>query len=340
MNVIKKRVGWYFGCLFYLSSILISSASCSKGDQHMLQAKDINLPETINGWKLEGPPKQIDKSNIFDYMDGGGELYLSYKFDHLLVYQYADKSENEILVEIYQMKTKDEAFGLLSLDWTGEPMVLNPEVPVEPETVVAPASQALYGEGLLRAGVNNLYLRILASKETSGVREAILKLTKIMADKTSRSPLPDIFKVIKVSADSLWKIRRNRTAYFHSHLILNSLFYLSHENILNLTHSAEAAFFIFEKIEGALKYSAKLLVIKYSGTARAEAAFRSFNRTYLPETTERIEKDPGLDNEKTGSIQIEDGCLGWKLRANFLALVFQCPDLEAVREILNQVDFR
>ncbi len=44
----------------------------------IMQSDKINLPDTVNGWDLEGPPRRIDETNIFDYMDGAGELYLSY----------------------------------------------------------------------------------------------------------------------------------------------------------------------------------------------------------------------------------------------------------------------
>ncbi len=57
-------------------------------------------------------------------MNGGGELYLAYRFDRLDVYHYEAKGQNKILVEVYQMKTTDDAFGLLSLDWGGGPVIL------------------------------------------------------------------------------------------------------------------------------------------------------------------------------------------------------------------------
>jgi len=57
-------------------------------------------------------------------MDGAGELYLGYRFDHLESYEYEVQSEKNILVELYFMKTADDAFGLLSLDWGGEPVDL------------------------------------------------------------------------------------------------------------------------------------------------------------------------------------------------------------------------
>jgi len=60
----------------------------------MLKADSLNLPDTIDGWKLDGSPKKITRENIFDYMDGGGELYLAYKFNQLLVWSYQAAKES------------------------------------------------------------------------------------------------------------------------------------------------------------------------------------------------------------------------------------------------------
>ena len=91
-----------------------------------------------------------DSSNIFDYMNGAGELYLAYGFDHLEVYEYTADDQDSILVEVYVMNTSDDAFGLLSLDWGGEPVTLQSTPSFQSNPAVAPPYRALYGMGLLR----------------------------------------------------------------------------------------------------------------------------------------------------------------------------------------------
>lgn len=60
------------------------------------------------------------------YMNGGGELYLAYRFDHLEVYEYTAEQQEDIVAEVYVMHTSADAFGLLSLDWEGEPVTISP----------------------------------------------------------------------------------------------------------------------------------------------------------------------------------------------------------------------
>ena len=42
--------------------------------------KKIQLPETITMWTRSEAARIVDPSNIFQYMNGGGELYLAYRF--------------------------------------------------------------------------------------------------------------------------------------------------------------------------------------------------------------------------------------------------------------------
>ncbi|MCX8160922.1 MAG: hypothetical protein N3G18_08330 [Candidatus Saccharicenans sp.] len=301
----------------------------------MIKADSLNLPEKLDGWKLEGPPRTITRQTIFDYMDGGGELYLAYKFGQLLVYKYLDRNENELLVEIYEMQHPDETFGLLSLDWTGEPAVLNPRA--EPGTVnpVCPNHTALYGEGLLRARVDNLYLRILALRETPETKEIILNIGKTVAARASQATFPEILKVIKPATGSNWRIKKDRTGYFHSHLILNSLYYLSHENILHLDPAGEALYTEWEHKDANNKKSARLIIIRYPERQKAEAALVDFIGSYVSDRTERMTEIPQSETES--AVRVEDGWLGWKLRENYLALVFEAPDELSVNDLLQQL---
>ena len=177
----------------------------------------ISLPESIDGWRLEGQPQRIDKTNIFDYMNGAGELYLSYHFDHLLVYEYKNKNENDILVELYHMKDSQDAFGLLSLDWGGEAVELNHSGAGKSGKSIVPSNRALYGRGLLRVWSDNLYIRILALKESPGVKEVILQFGKLITTNRESPSPPELSQIIKPSIDSPWAVKKDRTAYFYSH---------------------------------------------------------------------------------------------------------------------------
>lgn len=302
-----------------------------------MQSNKINLPDTIERWRLESPPKRIDSKNIFDYMNGAGELYLGYHFNHLWVYEYRDQSGNDILVELYHMKDSDDAFGLLSSDWGGEAVVLSPPFKNKSETTMVTFPHALYGKGLLRVWSNNIYVRIMAIKETPVARDVILQLGKIIAYNRSNHSPPKLLRVLKPILGSHWTLRRDRIGYFYSHLVLNSLYYISHENILNLNHSTEAVIAAYEKTRKDHDQKRfHFLVINYPDHQQALMALNGFAEAYLPDR--KRENQPELKNENKNFYQIEDGWMGYKLQNRYLALVFECPSLESAREIMNGVN--
>jgi hypothetical protein len=144
-----------------------------------------------------------------------------------------------------------------------------------------------------------------------------------------------MLKAIQPSLDSSWTLKRDRTAYFYSYLILNSLFYISHENILNLNHSTEAVIATYEgEIKPEEKRSARLLFIRYPDYNQAVKALDDFIKAYLPDQNKEVKLD--LKQENREFFHIEDGWMGYRLINQDLALVFECPDQEAAQEIINQ----
>ncbi len=74
------------------------------------------LPE-VTGWRLAEPPETYTPDNLFDYIDGNAELYLSYGFRRLVSAMYVPEqgSEDEaIVVDVYDQGTPLGAFGLYS----------------------------------------------------------------------------------------------------------------------------------------------------------------------------------------------------------------------------------
>ncbi len=315
--------------------LLVPFFAFVEGEPAVMPPEKIELPERFDGWGLEGPPRRIDEANIFEYMNGAGELYLSYHFDHLLVYEYAGQNGNTILVELYQMREPRDAFGLLSLDWSGEAVDLGRHVPSQPGKNIIPPDRALYGQGLLRAWSDDMYLRILGSRESPEIRAAILELGKLITTNRQDPAPPEFLQVVNPSNDSPWLVRRDRTAYFYSHLILNSMFYLSHENILDLDSSTEAVMTAFERRGNERENPpVTLLVVRYPDYERAAGALTDFFNAYLPEIDREIKTEESLENRDF--FQIEDGWLGYRLVNRHLALAFACPDRESALEILDR----
>ena len=283
----------------------------------------IDLPKQVGPWERADSPKRITAATIFDYMNGGGELYLAYRFNHLDVLEYkaADASLGTILVEIYQMGSSDDAFGLLSTDWGGEPVALDPAG--HPQT---PFPEALYGAGLLRLRAGDLYARVLASLESPGSREQVLALGRAIANGRQGGAPPELLSQVPVPAG--WSLRSDRLVFFRSHLVLNSAYFLASGDILGLGSDVEGV--TTECRAGrADGRAARLIVVKYPSADRAAAALRTFRDAYLPETAK------AAGDEGEGTAPIEEGWAAYRRNGAMLTLALDVATRDAARTLVE-----
>ena len=332
MGEVKCRLKTAF-CLF----VILFAWTFLEGVTIQMKENRIHLPTAVGVWTRTGPPKMVDATNIFDYMDGAGELYLGYRFDRLEVYTYdTDDSLNSILVELYFMASPDDAFGLLSLDWGGEPVVLSRSSGEGDEGWIAPPSRALYGGGLLRMCSGSVYARVMAYRETTASKEAVLSLGRAIAVSGVPPSEPALFRVFPRTLESGWTLQNDRMGYFRSYLVLNSLYYVSHENILDLDRSVEAVTAPYVKqIRAGEQKRIQVLLVKYASAEQGQEALHHFVGVYLSEYEEA--GDECSEVRDAHSYKVEDGWLGYRREERFITIVFECPDPECVREVVNQI---
>ena len=314
---------------------LILFLSLLEGAISEMKTHTIDLPKTTGSWTRPDSPRIVTSQNIFDYMDGAGELYIGYRFDHLEVYEYTSGKQDDILVELYYMETSDDAYGLLSLDWGGDPISLSDADVKEKKYAISKSIRALYGEGLLRIWSDNLYARVMAFRETPESREAVLSLGKTITSKRKNPPEPGLLKALSPRIGSDWKLRRDRVSFFRSYLVLNSIYYLSPQNILDLDHSAEAVTVPYENItESEPAKRPQFLLVKYEDSVKANKALVHFHATFLPEHKNKIMTDSPAKDPRI--FKIEDGWLAYLLNGRYLGIVFSCPNEKSAEAIIHQ----
>jgi hypothetical protein len=319
-----------FSLLVFTMTIIIHGEATGK-----MKAGKLDLPKSVGVWNRLESPRIINSKNIFKYMNGAGELYLGYRFRHLEVFDYTSADQGNILVELYFMETSDDSFGLLSLDWGGEPASFDGEPATISNQSFTSPTRTLYGGGLMRLWSNDIYVRIMAERATPAAKDAIFTLGKAIAANTKHSPEPALVKILPLAIDTGWKLRVDRLRFFRSHLVLNSIYYLSHENILDLDLSAEAVSASYERVPGSGDPKrSQFLLVQYENTERARQALNRFHDAYLPghkkeKTTESAAYSPGL-------FKLEDGWMAYKLIGKHIAIVFESPDPESARAILQK----
>ena len=126
-----------------------------------------SIPKKIMGWGAAGRDTVYDRKTLFDYMDGGAEVYLAFDFKQVFVRKFKGPAKGELALDIYDMGSPEEAFGIFSCDRE------------DPEAGIGQESE--YGLGLLRFWQGRYFVSITASDDEKKAEKAILELGKAVA---------------------------------------------------------------------------------------------------------------------------------------------------------------
>jgi len=269
--------------ILLLMTIFIISASLGNGIK-----MEQYLPKYFDNWENHGADEYYDKSTLYDLIDGGAELYLSYNFNQLLLRRFVNPHQQIIEVNFFDMETSENAFGIFHHDLEDD--------------AVGIGTESEYGFGWLRFWKGKYFVYIFAEDETPEIKKSILTLGNIIANNIFEpGNIPEVVQYLPSSGLIAKSLR-----YFQNYQTLNYHFYLSNDNILNLSENVHALLAKYQNVDD----SAWLLLVTYDTAEHSTKAFVKFKHHYLPEL-ER--ENPAItENEKWTGAQIT---------GNYLALV-------------------
>jgi hypothetical protein len=70
------------------------------------------LPEQAGGWTRTGAPQRYGPDDLWEYIDGGADQYVSYGFQEVVAAKYSNAAGATATVDIYQMDEPAGAFGV------------------------------------------------------------------------------------------------------------------------------------------------------------------------------------------------------------------------------------
>jgi hypothetical protein len=113
---------------------------------------------------MDGEPKHYDAETLFDFMDGAADLYFTYGFEALTVGQYVADApvggeRRAVQVEIYDMASDADAYGLFTYNSYGEPLDLGVEGELDPGYRLAFWQGRRYVQIVARESVDDDVLR-------------------------------------------------------------------------------------------------------------------------------------------------------------------------------------
>lgn len=263
------------------------------------------LPAEIRGWKAAGEDMQFDRETLFRHINGGAELYLTYDFREVIVRRFEHQDKPGILLEVYDMGSSAEAFGIYSCERDGDSLAIGQD--------------AEYAGGLLRLWKDRYFVSITSLGDETFTRDAIIALGTFIADRIEATgSYPALLE--KLPAGGL---ERSSIRYFHAAQSLNNIYFLASENILLLGKDTNCLFARYNSgDEGCF-----LLLVEYPSDVRAREAFDTVITHYMPEAAE------------TGYARMEDGTFTGIQRTNrFLVMIFESPAVETAATLLSGVN--
>lgn len=303
----RKGVSLTKVLFLFLTAILIGGSPLSmvsKSYADSIEVLHAALPDQIKDWVAEPEDRFFDAETIFDYIDGAGEVYMAYNMQRCLSRRYNSPNRPSIVLDIFDMGSSKDAFGVFTHDQDGESLDMG--------------QGALYRSGWLSFWKDRFFVSIYMEEETADAEKTVRELGKVVASLiTTQGPKPRILSQLPPEG-----LQPKSVRYLHNHIVLNYHFYLSDENILDLGPHTDAAL--------ALYYwrgeSARLLLVIYPNAAEAAKAHASFLKHYLPEA------------ESTGLVLLENK--KWSaaaLKGKRLAVVLDAESRELAKSLLEKV---
>ena len=261
------------------------------------------LPGRINSWTVKSEDRFFDKDTIFHYINGAGEVYRAYNMQMCLSRRYVTPDGPAIVLDIFDMGSSEDAFGIFTHDLDGEELALG--------------QGALYRPGWLSFWKERFFVSIYAEEETSATEKAVKELGKVISSLIkAHGPMPGI--LLKLPSDGL---QHKSVRYLHHHIVLNYHFYLSDKNILDIGPHTDAALARYQRGQA----HARLLLVMYPNESKAAKALSSLLRHYLP------------DADPQGLALLENG--KWSaaaVKGRLLASVFESDSRKLAEDLLKK----
>ena len=194
-------------------------------------------------------------------------------------------------------------------------------VPRQGEAVpVVPPHDALYGGGLLRFWSGNLYGRLMASRESPESRAQVLAIARaIVKERPANGRPPAILSRIPVRLGERLVLRSDRTCFFRSHYVLNSVYYLAPDDVLGLGPAVDATVSEYRPA-GTGGTPVRLVQALYPSADAAAAALRTFRKQYVPVPAGQVGETPA-----SAAANADGKWVGWAAAGRSLAIVIDAP---------------
>ncbi|MCK4943002.1 MAG: hypothetical protein KAS65_05460 [Candidatus Aminicenantes bacterium] len=134
------------------------------------------FPE-MSGWQKKGEPEMYSPDNLFEYINGAAEVYLSYDFQKLITLSYSNPKQQSFTIDIYQHSNSNNGFGIYSQ-----------EKPQEGDFLKI-GTQGYYEQGILNFFKDRVYVKLSAFDLKEIDRPLLEKIARLIDRQLPGEPL-------------------------------------------------------------------------------------------------------------------------------------------------------
>jgi hypothetical protein len=262
------------------------------------------LPKRIGNWTAESEDRYYDAKSIFDYIDGAGEVYRAYNMRQCFSRRYVSRTDPTIVLDIFDMGSSVDAFGVFTHDTDGKVIVLGQDARLKP--------------GWLSFWKDRFFVSIYMEEQTPAAEKAVMALgDKVDGQIRSHGARPRI--LARLPGDGL---DSGRIRYLHHPIVLNYHYYLADENILSISDQTHTVLAEYKRNH----QEARLLLVQYPDSTSAQEAMSGFLRHYLPDADSS--HMALLESGKWAAVQMKD---------SLLAVVLESDTRPLARHLLAEV---
>jgi len=267
--------------------------------------KDDVIPGSVKEWKAEGKAISYNTKTVFDYLDGGAEVYLAYGMKNVRALKYNHPGEPSIYLSIFEMQESDGAFGAFTYER------------MDAEAGIGQGSE--YGAGMLRFWQGRYFVFIQSEQETPLSREAVLTLGKNLASRLGgKGKLPALLGALPQEG-----LRPLTVRYVISPLVLKNLERTMDNNPLGLPQRTPAVMGHYGKPGNP----ERILLARYPDENAARKCVDAYLKTRNVQVLHPAEPFTGPG--------------GWSLVAasgNHAVLILDAPDAASVRKRFEEIN--
>jgi len=265
-------------------------------------------PDEFTGWNLSSPVRAYDRNTLFDYIDGAAELYFAYNFSRAVTAEYRD-GDVSLIVDVYDMSTPESAYGIYSLNRSQD------------ANYVAIGNEGILTEASLDFWKCQYYCKVYCFGSSEKYKNAVVNIGTKLAERIEKSGSePDLIKKLPQNG-----LIPKTAKYFSRKLGLDSIHYISDENILGLDGETKGAVAEYQLDDEKLM----IFVIEYPSAEKADSAFIAYTK-YLGEKSEHI-RDNDIFN-------IDGKYVSIMLKDQTISGIWDSKNIEHVKSALQRLE--